>query len=256
MINFIKKLINRDKKKNLKLSSNELLEFSIRNVLKDNKNKELESKKIFKLINSLIGTSVVEGLHIFESIIKTMDIKGDVCEFGVAQGKTSKLIGYLIKNTNKKLYLFDSFEGLPEPSINDELKDDIFNLGSMKSYKGKMFHKKHKVINELTDIKLETNKYIINEGFVNEENIKNLIFPDRVSFAYLDFDFYQPTLDVLNVLDKKLLYKSIVIVDDYDFFSTGVKKAVDEWIDINKGKYKINKIRTEEASYVIIIKND
>ena len=96
----------------------------------------------------------------------------------------------------------------------------------MKSYKGKMFHKKHKVINELTDIKLETNKYIINEGFVNEENIKNLIFPDRVSFAYLDFDFYQPTLDVLNVLDKKLLYKSIVIVDDYDFSQQVLKKRL------------------------------
>ena len=93
MINFIKKLINRDKKKNLKLSSNELLEFSIRNVLQDNKNNELESKKIFKLINSLIGTSVVEGLHIFESIIKSIDIKGDVCEFDVAQGKASELIG-------------------------------------------------------------------------------------------------------------------------------------------------------------------
>lgn len=256
MINLIKKLIHRNKEKNLKLNSDELLEFSIRKVLKDNKNEELETTKIFELIKNLIGTSIVEGFHIFESILKTMYLNGDVCEFGVAQGKTSKLIGYMIMNTSKKLYLFDSFEGLPEPSSKDELKDDIFNLGSIKSYRGKMSHKKYKVINELKDLKLEKNKYIINEGFVNENNIKNLIFPKKVSFAYLDFDFYQPTIDVLNILEKKLLYKSIVIVDDYDFFSTGVKKAVDEWIDINKNKYKINVIKTKEASYAIIIKND
>jgi O-methyltransferase len=256
MINFIKKLISRNKKKNLKVNSDELLEFFISKVLKDTNNEELESKQVFKLIKNLIGTSILEGFHIFESILKTMNLKGDVCEFGVAQGKTSKLMGYLIKNTNKKLYLFDSFKGLPEPSINDELKDDIFNLGSMKLYKGKMSHKKCKVINELSDIKLDKNQYIINEGFVNKSTIGKLIFPEKVSFAYLDFDFYQPTLDVLNVLEKKLMNKSIVIVDDYDFFSTGVKKVVDEWVDINQSKYEINKIRTEEASYVVITKNE
>lgn len=255
MINFIKKLINRDRK-NLNLYSDELLQFLIRKVLQDNKINDLEIKKISELLKNLIGTSIVEGFHIFESIAKTKSLQGDVCEFGVAQGKTSKLIGYLIKNTKKKIYLFDSFKGLPEPSRNDELKDDIFNLGSMKLYKGKMFHRKYKVLNEFVDIKLDNKKYIINEGFFNETNLNKFILPEKISFVYLDFDFYQPTLDVLNTIEEKLLDKSIIIVDDYDFFSTGVKKAVDMWVEKNKNKYEMDKIRTNQASYVIITKND
>ena len=62
----------------------------------------------------LKGTSLVEGLNIINSLLGTYELDGDVCEFGVAQGKTSKLIGYLIKNSKKKFYLYDSFEGPPE----------------------------------------------------------------------------------------------------------------------------------------------
>ena len=36
------------------------------------------------------------------------------------------------------LHLFDSFEGLPMPTERDQLKDDIFALGSMAAYAGAM----------------------------------------------------------------------------------------------------------------------
>ena len=40
----------------------------------------------------LKGTSLVEGLNIANSLLEVLILEGDVCEFGVAQGKTSKLI--------------------------------------------------------------------------------------------------------------------------------------------------------------------
>ncbi len=58
---------------------------------------------------------------------------------------------------------------------------------------------------------------------------KNL--PEEVSFAYVDFDFYEPTKLTLESLDKITPRGAVIIVDDYDFFSTGVKVAVDEWIE-------------------------
>ena len=156
-----------------------------------------------------------------------------MCEFGVAQGKTSKLIGYLIKNTQKKFYLYDSFEGLPKPSALDRLKDDIFDLKKIENYQGKMSHKQDEVISELNKIKFDMNNLIINKGFFFKENLFKFKFPKKIAFAYLDFDFYQPTLDVLNVIDKILIRNGIIIVDDYDFFS-GVKTAVDSWHELNK----------------------
>tara|TARA_B100000767_G_C19426902_1_gene394302 strand:- start:185 stop:433 length:249 start_codon:yes stop_codon:yes gene_type:complete len=72
---------------------------------------------------------------------------------------------------------------------------------------------------------------LIIKGFFNQKNLNNYKFPKNISFAYIDFDFYLPTKDLLETIENKLMIGSIMIVDDYDFFSTGVKKAVGEWHD-------------------------
>lgn len=216
--------------------------------------KSISKDKIFSLIEDLKGTSYVESLKIIESVILTMNINGDICEFGVAQGKTSKLISYIIKNTKKKIYLFDSFKGLPKPSKKDILKNDVFNLGKIDSYEGKMSHNESKVISELKSIGIDLNKVEINKGFFNVANIHKYNFPKNISFAYIDFDFYQPTLDVLNFIEDKLCKGSIFIVDDYDFFSTGAKTALDEWNNTHKEKYKTKIIKTNNSSFAIVKK--
>lgn len=252
LIRKILKINNEKKYLILEKKLEELTNYEITKVLTNLDTKNLEIKEIFNLLNDLLGTSIVEGLHIIENIFMTQNIEGDICEFGVAQGKTSKLLAYLIKSSNKNLYLFDSFEGLPNPTSKDELKDDIFNLGSIKSYKGKMAHKKYKVVNELEKIGFMKNRYFINEGYFIKDNLDKFKFPDKISFAYIDFDFYQPTIDVLNTIQDKLTLNSRIIVDDYDYFSTGVKHAVDEWIEHCKLELKVNKIKTNLSSFIII----
>ena len=81
---------------------NQILNFNEKNIddLKD-------------LLKDLIAVSLVQGLKILDSLNKTIEIDGDICEFGVAQGKTSKLIAHFIKDTNKKLFLFDSLKDYP-----------------------------------------------------------------------------------------------------------------------------------------------
>ena len=206
------------------------------------------------LLKDLMGTSLVEGLKIIDSLNKTINVSGDICEFGVAQGKTSKLIAYFIKDSNKKLFLIDSFQGLPEPSDKDLLKDDIFDLGDIKKYKGQMSCPEAKVLKELKSINFNNNKLIVNRGFFNAESITEMKLPNIVSFAYLDFDFYQPTLDGLNYLNKVLSVGGIIIVDDYDFFSTGVKTSVEEWYKINSKSYTKKIVRTRNASFAILEK--
>ena len=240
-------------------SINDKKEIALDEIITQNLNQILnfDEKKINDLKNllkDLIGTSLVGGLKILDSLNKTIEIDGDICEFGVAQGKTSKLIAYFIKETNKKLFLFDSFQGLPKPSEKDQLKDDIFNLGNMKRYQGKMSHAENKVINELKSINFNNDKLIINKGFFNEESKINMKLPKTVSFAYLDFDFYQPTLDGLNYLNNVLNVGGIIIVDDYDFFSTGVKTSVEEWFKLNSKSYIKKIIKTKDASFAILEK--
>ena len=56
------------------------------------------------------------------------------------------------------------------------------------------------------------------------------------------------------MLEKIIVPNGIIIVDDYDFFSTGVKKAVDYWFNQNKENFKIKQIKTSLSSFVIIDK--
>ena len=112
---------------------------------------------------------------------------------------------------------------------------------------------KKKVKNELKKIKFPKNRIVINEGFFNKNSAENFKYPKKISFAYIDFDFYQPTFDALNVLEKIIVKNGIIIVDDYDFFSTGVKKAVEVGKD-KKKFFKITKYKNKNASFIKILK--
>ena len=61
-----------------------------------------------------------------------------------------------------------------------------------------------KVLNELRSINFNDDKLIVNKGFFNSESMTKMKLPNTVSFADLDFDFYQPTLDGLNYLGSVL----------------------------------------------------
>jgi hypothetical protein len=195
-----------------------------------------------KLLSRLQGTQPSEAYFIIESLAKTKMVPGDVCEFGVAQGFTSALISNEIIAGKKIFHLFDSFEGLPKPSKKDELKNDIFSLGKIEEYQGTMACPETMVKSNLEVISFDENRYKIHKGFIEKIIHIDENLPEKVSFAYLDFDFYEPIKIVLDFLDNVTGKGSVIIVDDYDFFSTGVKKAVDEFINKKNADGKIYEI--------------
>jgi hypothetical protein len=183
-----------------------------------------------KLLARLRGTPPSEAYFIVHALAKCKDVKGDICEFGVAQGETSALIANEIQPGHKILHLFDSFEGLPQPTEKDQLKDDIFLLGSIEAYTGTMSCPEDMVRSRLGAISFSADRFVIHKGFIDQvfKNDSNL--PQQVSFAYVDFDFYEPVKLALDFLHQTTLAGAMIIVDDYDFFSTGVKAAVDEFL--------------------------
>ncbi len=192
------------------------------------------NKKRYQLMASLIGTPPTEAYFIIKAIHQTQNVDGDICEFGVAQGSTSALIANEILGfSNKKLNLFDSFEGLPEPTKEDKLINDIFNYGEISKYKGSMRSPKDLVLSKLNTLKIPKSKYKIFEGFVDDDFNLRKDLPKKVCFAYLDFDFYKPIKIVLKYLQNHLSKGGFIIVDDYNYFSSGVKSAVDEFLKNN-----------------------
>ena len=190
-------------------------------------------------LSNLIGTNVCEGLYIVAALQEAMAVEGDICEFGVAQGATSALIASEIQATPRNFYLFDSFEGLPAPTKEDKLIDDVFQLGSMDAYKGAMASPESEVTGRLNDVGFPSERTHLRKGWVHESLARGDV-PNRVAFAYVDFDFYEPIKVALEWLDTVTGVGARVMVDDYGFFSEGAQVATDSFVAQSKGRWTLH----------------
>jgi len=193
-----------------------------------------------ELLAQLLGTGISEAMYLLSELHRSLAQPGDLCEFGVAQGATSALLANEIKATDRHLWLYDSFAGLPKPSPKDQLKDDIFGLGRIEKYEGEMRCDAAEVEVRLARIGFPTDRLHLRAGLVGD-TLREGAGPSPVCFAYVDFDFYEPIAHALEYLDRHLSPGGSIVVDDYDFFSTGAKTAVDEFHALHPGRYELIK---------------
>jgi hypothetical protein len=189
------------------------------------------------LLSALLGTSQAEAQVIIAALADVRDLPGAVCEFGVAQGRTSALIANEIRDESTVLYLFDSFQGLPAPGDRDVLLNDIFKLGSMGAYAGTMSCGQALVEEQLRAIGFPRERVEIHAGFL-DRTLRDV--SAVVKFAYVDLDFHDGTHYALAWLGVMAVAGAVVIVDDYGFFSSGVKTAVDEFIALTAGTWTMD----------------
>lgn len=161
---------------------------------------------------------------ILDCLRQTLAIDGDVVEFGCYAGDTSVELASVIKNIpDKWLWLYDSFEGLPEKSEADlSTLGWRFKEGELKVSESTIEHKFKKL--NLPDP-------VIKKAWFNQLDPK-VDLPNHISFALLDGDFYDSIKTSLNLVFPKMSPKSIVTVHDYrNPALPGSAKAVDEFIN-------------------------
>ncbi|WP_243438758.1 TylF/MycF family methyltransferase [Fundidesulfovibrio soli] len=190
------------------------------------------------LMTDLLGTSLGEAVYLLDTLLRCLPLPGDVCEFGICQGATSAFMANEIMDTGKSLWLYDSFQGLPKPGEKDELLDDIFGLGHIGKYHGTMRCGREVVEGRLERLGFPAERTRIVPGFL-EETLTPDALPHQVCFAYLDMDFHEPTLLALRALHGRVPEGGVLMVDDYGFFSSGVKTAVHEFLDEHPGEYEL-----------------
>ena len=170
---------------------------------------------------------------ILRELSKTKEISGDVVEFGCFVGTTSVFLAKEIEkwNTEKMLWLYDSFEGLPEKSREDENSlGEVFKKGEL------LATKKQLIANLRKSGARKMPK--ITKGWFSELSKEQI--PRKISFAFLDGDYYLSILDPLNLIWENLKSGAIIVVDDYGNQALpGASKAVDEWAKKHNLKVKV-----------------
>src|SRR5204863_9227112 len=111
----------------------------------------------------------------------------------------------------------------------------------------------NEVLERLQTISYPLSRVKIVPGFI-ENTISLGDLPDKVCFAYIDFDFYEPILIVLNYLHKHLSRCGSILVDDYGFFSSGAEAAVDEFVKAHPSEYDFILPEKSAGQFVILTK--
>jgi O-methyltransferase len=162
--------------------------------------------------------------------------EGDYLEFGVFEGMSFKHACHLSKRFNHKnmhFYAFDSFQGLPKPTLEEENKYEHFSEGQFSCSQETfcdILKKSNIDLNEVTCI----------PGFYEDSltsELKKKLPIKRASIVWIDVDLYESTLPVLNWVTEYLTNGTFLIFDDWFSFGAnpfaGELKATNEWLSAN-----------------------
>ena len=177
-----------------------------------------------------------ETEYIIKAASECLEVDGDFVELGCYRGDTSLLLAEVVENFNKnlrsvsggpvenfekKLWIYDSFEGLPEKTVLDDSP-----LGK-NFVSGELAISKREVKERFLRAGLKVP--MIKKGWFAEFTSEDL--PKKIAFCFLDGDFYESIRDGLKLIENKMTPGAVLIVHDYNNPALpGVKKAVDEWM--------------------------
>jgi O-methyltransferase len=154
-----------------------------------------------------------------ERVLPRLD--GAVVEFGCYIGTTSLFIRRLldILHDDREFHVYDSFEGLPPKTSQDESRaGEQFVAGELAVSK-KQFLQEFK--------KAGLRPPVTQKGWFGE--LSNADVPGQIAFAFLDGDFYESIRDSLRLVLPRMQQGGVIIVDDYAREALpGAAKAVHE----------------------------
>ena len=161
--------------------------------------------------------------------VQAAGVPGDVVEFGCYSGTTSVYLQRLMP-ADKKLHVYDSFQGLPAKRTEDESPAGLqFTAGELTASKAEL---------KRNFLKAGLPLPVVHKAWFSE--LTEADIPPKISFAFLDGDYYESIKTPLKLLWPKLSPGSIVVVDDYQNEALpGAAKAVDEWLAHHNAKLRV-----------------
>ena len=177
------------------------------------------------------------SLHSAVRYLIKADVAGDFVECGVWRGGSMMMVALTLLalgRTDKRLFLFDTFEGLPKPDA--ALDVDIWGNSGLDGWEP---HRKTDVSSDwayasLEEVRanMESTGYPMDRVFLVKGMVEQTLpaqAPQNLAMLRLDTDWYESTRHELEHLYPRLSRRGILIIDDYGHF-LGARKATDEYV--------------------------
>lgn len=147
------------------------------------------------------------------------EVDGDVAEFGTRFGETASIIANSMadrgQKAGRKLWLFDSFEGLPRSTAEADAANPLVRSGTWGE--GTMRGLSPLELREVIGRFLPSDSFIIHAGWFADTLPR---VPDTAHFAmiHVDADLYQSAIDCLAPLFERGLIAdgAVILFDDWN----------------------------------------
>ncbi len=150
-----------------------------------------------------------EACQVMSLVEAVRNVAGDMAELGVFAGASAKMIA--TRAPGRVLHLFDTFDGLPEPSEKDS-----------KRFKKRQYcYSLEQVQEYLKDLNVRFHKGVFP---ASAQELSSRTF----AFVHLDGDLYESTKAGLEWFYPRLSKGGILVCHDYDT-SAGVNQAFEEF---------------------------
>ena len=198
--------------------------------------------------HSLVEQS--QNYDLIDLLLKSISLEGDIIEFGVWRGQTTKRMAAVAKNAGvkKRLYACDSFEGFGDELITSKDTSLFRSINRLK--------KKFNAANDVPDKLDEFFKYFDLDGLCIKgffsQSLSTIDNTAKYCFAHVDCDAYTSHLDCLNYVYQRMSKDGCIVFDDYDEKRwPGATKAVYEFLLDKPEKIKNRKKKENPAWYII-----
>ncbi len=189
----------------------------------------------FTLTGPLRTVSLMRSL---EYLVR-QQIPGDIVECGVWKGGSMMAAALTLLRLKEKrqLWLFDTFQGMSEPTAEDV---SVCNISAEEDYKGNYLRiGLEQVRSAVLSTGYPEGQIRFVEGKV-EDTIPAQI-PEQIALLRLDTDWYESTHHELVHLFPRLVRGGVLIIDDYGHWQ-GARKASDEYFAANNIAILLNRV--------------
>lgn len=213
--------------------------------------------------------SFERGLALFRAVryIVSRGLAGNFVECGVWQGGSTMIAIMSFQHFNdesRQFYLFDTFEGMTEPSnVDVDWAGESADAQMAKEEENKeeaqvwAYASLENVRKNVAKLNYPSGKIHYIQGDVRE-TLKDTR-TGQISILRLDTDFYDSVYASLNELYHRLIRNGVLIIDDYGHWE-GAKKAVDEFFsqttESNKGEVRMPFLQRIDYTGRMMVKTD
>jgi len=175
-------------------------------------------------------------------------IEGAFVECGVWRGGSAMAMMYRLlelQDQSRSFYLYDTYEGMSEPTQEDKSYNGVSAEKQLKSSKKSeqsdiwAFSPLDKVKQNVQATNYPMDQVHFVKGKV-EETIPDQV-PEKIALLRLDTDWYESTKHEMEHLFPRLVQGGVIIIDDYGHWQ-GCRKAIDEYFTAHPPAVLLNRL--------------